>query len=78
MNITIRKMGNSHGVILPKAILTQLGLADTVDMQISDGKIILSKPQTVRQGWAAAAAALADEEAVWPEFANEDDEQWQW
>lgn len=59
MNVRLRKVGNSHAVIIPKAILDQLGLDNQLDMQVVDNQIILRKPQQVRQGWAKAAQAVA-------------------
>ena len=82
MEVAIRKMGNSQGVLIPKPILAQVGLEGTADMQVRDGVIeiraIRSNP---REGWAADAqrlAALGADAPVWPELANESDEQWVW
>ncbi|PWE58437.1 AbrB family transcriptional regulator [Metarhizobium album] len=38
MNVTIRKIGNSEGVIIPKEILDRLGLkaGDTLDLTAKD------------------------------------------
>lgn len=59
MNVTLRKVGNSHAVIIPKAILSQLGLDNQLDMQVIDNQIILRKPRKVRQGWEEAAQGIA-------------------
>lgn len=59
MNVTLRKVGNSHAVIIPKTILSQLGLENQLDMQVIDNQIILRKPRKVRQGWEDAAQAIA-------------------
>ncbi len=46
MNITIKKWGNSQGVIIPKLVLSSLGLSvdDNLSLDFDDEKIILSKP----------------------------------
>ena len=60
MKITIRKMGNSQGVIIPKPVLAQVGLDDEANMSVERGAIVLRKPRLgVREGWAEASKAIA-------------------
>ena len=44
MNVTLRKIGNSEGIIIPKEVLERLGLkaGDQLDLQHEGGNIILS------------------------------------
>ena len=35
MQVSIRKMGNSLGILIPKPILKQLGLVDAADLQVN-------------------------------------------
>jgi antitoxin MazE len=61
MQITIRGIANSKGVLLPKPLLAQAGLDDqgTADMTVENGAIILRRVAKVaRAGWAVAAQAL--------------------
>ncbi len=82
MKIAIRKMGNSQGVIIPKPILTQLGLDTEAEMSIERNAIVLRKPRNgVREGWAEASKAIAasgDDGLVWPEFGNAGDSDLKW
>ena len=82
MEVAIRKMGNSQGVIIPKPVLTQLGLGDEAEMSIERDAIVLRKPRnSVREGWAEASKAIAesgDDKLVWPEFGNEGDSELAW
>jgi antitoxin MazE len=82
MEVTIRKMGNSQGVLIPKPILAQLGLESTADLQVRDGVIeIRAIRRNPREGWSADAQRLAAEGAdalVWPEVANEGDAELVW
>ncbi|ANP84968.1 MULTISPECIES: AbrB/MazE/SpoVT family DNA-binding domain-containing protein [Rhizobium] len=43
MNVTIRKIGNSEGIIIPKETLDRLGLktGDSLELQLENGGIIL-------------------------------------
>ena len=86
MQTSLRKMGNSTGMILPKAILDQLGLAcgAKVDLRVEDGEVI-AKPvkRKVREGWEEAARVigaepLTEEEQEWLDMPNDFDGEWVW
>jgi antitoxin MazE len=82
MEVAIRKMGNSQGVLIPKPILAQIGLEERADLQVRDGVIeIRPLRRNPREGWAEDARRLAaqgDDTLVWPEFANEGDDKLVW
>lgn len=83
MRTTLRKMGNSSGIILPRAILAEIGatIGEEFEVAVEGGRIVATPyEKTVRAGWAKAAAALAasDEKPAWPEFANDDDADLEW
>ena len=82
MEVAIRKMGNSQGVLIPKPILAQVGLDGTADLQVRDGVIeIRPVRRNPREGWAEDARRIAgqgDDALVWPEFANDGDDQLVW
>ncbi len=51
----IRKIGNSQGILLPRAILQQAGIENTVDIEVTDGALILrAVKKHPRDGWEAA------------------------
>jgi antitoxin MazE len=82
VHVTIRKIGNSHGVVIPKLMLAQAGLEGEAQMSIEDGALVIRKPAgAARAGWAEAAKKIAeaqDDRLVMGEFGNEDDEDLQW
>lgn len=83
MKTVIRKMGNSQGVLIPKLFLEQTGFdLGEVELQVEDHAIVIRKPaRKARAGWAQASQKLArvgDDKLVWPEFANEGDQDLQW
>jgi len=82
LEVAIRKMGNSQGVLIPKLILAQVGLQGTADLQVRDGVIeIRAVRRHPREGWAEDARRIAehqDDALVWPEFANESDNELVW
>jgi antitoxin MazE len=82
MKITIRRMGNSRGVIIPKPILVQVGLTDEAEIGVERGAIVLRKPRgTARAGWAEASRRISragGDALAWPEFGNEGDKDLDW
>ena len=84
MRAAVRKLGNSSGVILPKSLLAEIGVAagDTLDMTLGAGRIILIPiKRRARVGWAEASQSIAEarhDALVWPEFGNADDEALAW
>jgi len=82
LKITIRQIGNSKGVVIPKAILEQVGLNDAVEMSVEGERLVLSKPKNqVRINWADDAKSISKsgkDNLVLGDFANEDDGDWVW
>jgi antitoxin MazE len=84
MRAAVRRLGNSTGVITPKSLLDEAGVAagDAVAMTREHGRIVLApvRRQT-RAGWAAASKSIAeagDDVLAWPEFSNSEDETIGW
>ncbi len=84
MKSAIRKMGNSHGVIIPKPLLEEIGAKanDEVDIKVKKGKLVIEpRKKKLREGWAEdskAIAAAGDGGLVWPEFGNDGDKDLKW
>ncbi|HLY44792.1 MAG TPA: AbrB/MazE/SpoVT family DNA-binding domain-containing protein [Stellaceae bacterium] len=84
MRAAVRKLGNSSGVIIPRALLEEAGVAigDAVELTLEGGRIVLAPLQRpARAGWAAASRDLAgsgDDALVWPEFGNAADNALEW
>jgi antitoxin MazE len=84
MKTPIRKMGNSHGVIIPKPLLEEIGAKpnDQVELKVSKGRIVIAPVSShPRAGWADASKRLRkvdDAGLAWPEFANKGDKDLKW
>jgi antitoxin MazE len=82
--VSIRQIGNSRGIVIPKPVLAQLGLdaKAQVEMTIENGALLLRRPASpARTGWAEAAKRIAkagDDELVMGEFGNADDAELVW
>lgn len=82
MQVSLRKIGNSQGVLIPKPVLAQVGLADVADLRVNNGVIeIRPAKRNPREGWADDSQRIAkagDDALVWPEIANEGDAELVW
>jgi antitoxin MazE len=82
MLTTIRRLGNSQGILIPKPLLQQVGLVDRAEILVEGDALVLRRPaEHPRSGWAEASmdvAAHGDDALVLPEFANEGDEALVW
>ena len=83
MRTELIRIGNSRGVRIPKPLIEQCGLGDTVELRIERDRLVISQERRPRQGWAEAfrAAGPATKDEILVEMAepNEfDREEWQW
>ena len=80
--VTVRRIGNSLGVVIPKPVLAQVGLSAHAEMTVERGAIVLRKPRkATRRGWAEAAQSVAkqgEDELLMGEFANAADIELKW
>ena len=84
MRSVIRKMGNSSGIIIPKLMLSEIGMkpGDDVELRIENGRLVIEarKPYP-RAGWADDARHIAeagDDRQVLGEFGNDADAELTW
>jgi antitoxin MazE len=82
MLTTIRRLGNSRGILIPKPLLKQAGLEDQAEILVEGNALIVRRPKPApRAGWAEASkeiAARGEDRLVLGDFANEADEDWTW
>jgi antitoxin MazE len=85
MQTALRKMGNSTGMILPRALLVEMGvgIGTAIDLKVEDGKLVGSPVRRLREGWEADAARIGgepftEEERDWAAFGNEADDDLRW
>jgi antitoxin MazE len=84
MRTSIRKLGNSSGVILPKALLAETGIVtgDSVDLVLENGRITITLvKRRPREGWDEAfddVGELSEGDREWMEFGNAGDDELKW
>lgn len=70
MLTTLRRIGNSQGVLIPATMLAESGITGEINLRLEDGRIIIEPVRKNRVGWFAAyrhdiEEANAAETALW-------------
>jgi len=84
MKTRIVKIGNSRGVRIPKLLLERSNLADEVELEADDGRIIIRSTRQPRQDWAGAFRAMSQRgddsllDRDTPARTHWDGDDWQW
>jgi antitoxin MazE len=83
MKAELVRIGNSRGIRIPKPIIEQCGLRDTVELTVEGDRLVVTPKQLLRQGWEEAFRAggcpASDELLLETLPANKfDSEEWQW
>ena len=81
MKISVTKIGNSKGVIIPSHLLKQCGFTKEVFLEIKNGTLVISKAKKPREGWAEAfiEAGAGEEELLIDDVSNDfDQDEWVW
>ncbi len=83
MKTELVRTGNSRGVRIPKPLIEQCGLGETVDLRVENDRLIISPGRRPREGWAeafrAAGSSREDELLMEGAGSNEfDREEWKW
>jgi len=79
MKVSLIPIGNSQGVRLPKSVIEQAGLTQELELEVGDGKVILSRIGKPRNNWeqdamachAAEEERLGDWDAIIADFEGE-------
>ena len=84
MRTRIVKIGNSQGVRIPKLLLERSNLAEEVELEAEDDRIIIRSTKQPRQGWERAFRAMAergDDSLLDNNFLAQtrwDEDEWKW
>lgn len=55
------KIGNSHGVRIPKIVRDQVGLIDTIELEVQGDQLIVRSGAAPRASWAAQFQQMAEQ-----------------
>jgi antitoxin MazE len=80
LKTSIRRIGNSRGVILPAAVLEEVGATVEFSLTVKGGRIVLEPIRELRKGWfGQGLPEKADvQERDWEGASLSDDSEWQW
>jgi len=84
MRTRIVKIGNSQGIRIPKLLLERSNLAEEVELEAEDDRIIIRSTRQPRQDWERAFRAMAERgddsllDNVSPAQSRWDEDEWQW
>lgn len=79
MQVSIRKIGNSKGVIIPASVIEQLKIEATVELQVKDGVLLLKPVHAPRQGWFDHYDPELDDAPLEPmRDLESEQEDWEW
>jgi antitoxin MazE len=82
MRTDLIRIGNSRGIRIPKPLIDQCGLRDSVHLRVVNEKLVISAEDAPRQGWAEAfrKAGAPDKDALLLDLPPNDfdREEWRW
>lgn len=84
MRTRIVKIGNSQGIRIPKLLLERSNLAEEVELEAEDNRIIISSTKQPRHDWERAFREMAergDDSLLDEDLAAQtrwDEDEWQW
>jgi antitoxin MazE len=82
MKSKIISIGNSKGVIIPSSFMKDLGLTDSVEMELVENTLVIRPISSARKGWdeqiALVAKADKSNDRLPDFFKDESLEDWTW
>ena len=84
MEVKLVAVGNSRGIRIPKALIDECGLGDTVELYVDHNRLIIAPRRRPRDGWSerfALAAYAGPPDALLLEGVapnHFDEEEWTW
>ena len=83
MKFKLTKIGNSKGIRIPSSLIEACGFEDFIDVQIDEGKLILSSTKSARKNWKEAFQKMAenhDDELLDTDLIESewDNKEWTW
>ena len=78
MRTTLRKIGNSRGVLIPAALLAECGISDEIELRLEGARIVIEPVRAPRAGWFDAYRAEDDADAWEGLPPEEGSEEWEW
>jgi antitoxin MazE len=82
MKTDLIRIGNSRGVRIPKPLIEEAGLGETVNLRVEKDKIVIARERKIREGWEQAfraAGSASNDELLLDDAVSEfDKKEWRW
>jgi antitoxin MazE len=82
METNIINVGNSKGIIIPAKLLKMIGLGTVVNVDIEDGKLVISPSHKPREGWGEIIRNEVEKNgqshSLAPDFFEDQNDDWTW
>ena len=80
MRLELTRIGNSRGIRIPKPLIAQCGLGDTVELRVTPEGLVIAPHRAPRHDWKQLFAASSDDQEMILEESRSafDDEEWKW
>jgi antitoxin MazE len=78
MRASLRKVGNSRGVIIPATLLAACEMGEEVDIRLEGKSLVIAPIKSPRAGWFDGYKLEADVEPLAGLAADEGSEDWIW
>jgi len=83
MKTDLVRIGNSRGIRIPKPVIEQCGLGDTVEMRVEKNRLVIFAERKPRQGWEDAlrrAVPATEDEPLLDSTLDDDfdNKEWTW
>lgn len=78
MRTSLRKVGNSRGVIIPAALLAACEMETEVEIRMEGNALVITPVKEPRAGWFDSYQPEADSDALATLPVDEGDEEWAW
>lgn len=81
MKASIIKIGNSHGVRIPKPLLDQCGLKDEVELEVQNDTLVIRSRKQIRKNWESAFKKMAqnkDDQLIETIPTDWEEGEWEW
>jgi len=61
LKANIIQIGNSKGIRLPKAVMEQCGLRETVELEVKNNRLVVRPADTPRANWERSFAMMREQ-----------------
>jgi len=78
MRTSLRKVGNSRGIIIPATLLAACEMGDEVDIRLAGKNLVIAPVHTPRRGWFEGYKPEMDTEPLAALPPDESSEEWVW